>query len=266
MKIITWNVNSVRARLHLFGPWLSKVSPDVVLLQELKCQDDTFPFAFFEEMGFSCKILGQKSYNGVAILSKRSIEDVQCGLPTFEEDKSARYIEAVIDGKVRIASIYVPNGGLVVGAKEYLYKLEFLRRFKDHIEKLNTYNEITLIGGDYNIAPDDFDVYNAKIWHERVCCTTEEREAFKEIMGVGYTDLLRDSFDRQAIYPKNRPFTWWDYRSASFTINYGLRIDHFLANSHAQSRVENVYVDTWPRKMLRPSDHAPVVCELNENA
>jgi exodeoxyribonuclease-3 len=256
MKIVTWNVNSVRARLHLIPPWVSQLKPDVILMQELKCQDADFPFGFFEDLGFTCKVLGEKSYNGVAILSKYSIEDVTRKLPTFKNDVSSRYIEAVIDGNVRVASVYVPNGGLVINAKEYRYKLEFLTCLKGHITQLNAQNETVLIGGDYNIAPDDFDVYNPKLWRERVCCTTEERAIFRELMAVGFSDLLA------AQVGTARPFTWWDYRGGSFANNYGLRIDHFLGNSLASSQVQGVFVDTWPRKMLRPSDHAPVVCEL----
>jgi exodeoxyribonuclease-3 len=262
MKIVTWNVNSVRARLHLFTPWQIQLGADVILFQELKCQDNDFPFSFFEDLGFSCKVMGEKSYNGVGILSKYSIEDVTRGLPTFKSDPAARYIEAVINGNIRVASVYVPNGGLVVNAKEYLHKLEFLTHLKEHMIELNKNNEIVLVGGDYNITPDDLDVYNPKAWHERVCCTTEERMHFKELLAAGYDDLLKNALNRQATTAKARPFTWWDYRGNAFANNLGLRIDHFLGNSLARAAVNNVFVDTWPRKMLRPSDHAPVICDV----
>jgi exodeoxyribonuclease-3 len=233
-------------------------------MQEIKCQNHDFPLEYFEDLGYSCHIFGQKSYNGVAILARCSVEDVKCGLPTFPNDRSARYIEAVVDGKIRVASVYVPNGGLVVNADEYMYKLEFIRRLEAHIRALNRQDEAVLIGGDYNITPDDFDVYNAKVWHERVCCSTEERNAFGQVLGAGYTDLLRQSFDSKTSYPKNRPFTWWDYRSAAFVNNYGLRIDHFLGNQRAENLVSDIYVDLYPRRMRRPSDHAPLVCELRD--
>jgi exodeoxyribonuclease-3 len=245
-----------------------QLGADVILFQELKCQEHDFPFGFFEDMGFTCKVVGEKSYNGVGIISKYSIEDVTKGLPTFKSDPSARYIEAVINGSVRVASVYVPNGGLVVNAKEYLYKLEFLTHLKEHLTALNKNDEIVLIGGDYNIAPDDLDVYSPKAWHERVCCTTEERTYFKELLAAGYEDMLKDALDQQraagSTLPTStgtRPFTWWDYRSSAFANNMGLRIDHFLGNAHAKAAVVNTFVDTWPRKMLRPSDHAPVVCD-----
>ncbi|MDR2464360.1 MAG: exodeoxyribonuclease III [Holosporales bacterium] len=258
MKIATWNVNSVRARLHVLELWIRQNNPDVILLQEIKCQSNVFPYEFFDNFGFSCSVFGQKSYNGVAIISKHMLEDVVCGLPTFLDDESARYIEAVIDGHIRVASVYVPNGGLVINGKDYLYKLEFLKRFKQHLDIIGKHDgEIALIGGDYNIAPDDFDVYNAKIWHERVCCTREERAAFRELISAGFLDVLHSV---TTVFP--RPFTWWDYRSYSFAHNFGLRIDHFLMTSSSMKTISNVFVDTMPRSMHKPSDHAPLICEI----
>lgn len=264
MKIATWNVNSVRARLESLNVWIQKALPDVILLQEIKCQEEAFPYEFFENFGFSCKVLGQKSYNGVAIISRYSIEDSVHGLPTFPEDSSSRYIEALIDGHIRVASLYVPNGGQIIGSENYIYKLEFLKRLKEHLNKLNQYQEIILIGGDYNIAPDDFDVYDEKVWHDRVCCTQKERDAFFELMQVGFSDLLQNVFMKdEKNHGQRKPFTWWDYRTkTSFLRNMGLRLDHFLTNQCAEKAALNIFVDAETRTLVRPSDHAPVICEL----
>lgn len=264
MKIATWNVNSVRARLEAMATWLEEAQPDVLLLQEIKCVDEAFPTAFFEDRGYACATLGQKSYNGVAILSKLRLEDVTRGLETFPEDSAARYIDTLVGGRLRVVSLYIPNGGVIVGAEPYRYKLEFLRRLQAHLEQRQTFEEATLVGGDYNIAPDDLDVYDAKIWHDRVCCTREEREMLRAWRALGYRDLIQEAFDRepdQAV--THRPFTWWDYRRrTAFPQNQGLRLDHFFANEVAASWVQRVTVERSVRALPRPSDHAPVVCEV----
>lgn len=266
MKIATWNVNSVRARLEGLDAWLKKTRPDVLLLQEIKCLVEAFPTGFFEDRGFSCAVLGQKTYNGVAIVSRLLLEDVNRGVATFPEDVTARYIDAFVGGKLRVASLYVPNGGSVVGAEAYRYKLEFMKRFRAHLEQRQAFEEVTLIGGDYNVAPDDRDVYDAKIWHERVCCTHEEREALMTWKSLGYHDTLQEAVDHMEGADKNgkRPFTWWDYRRrTAFAQNQGLRLDHFFANDAAIKCVAKVSVDASSRTLPRPSDHAPIVCEIN---
>lgn len=263
MKIATWNVNSVRARLEGLDTWLANVRPDVLLLQETKCLAEVFPVAFFEDRGFSCAVLGQKTYNGVAIVSRLLLEDVNRGVVTFLEDPTARYIDALVGGRLRVASLYVPNGGSVVGAEAYRYKLEFMRRFRDHLEQRQAFNELTVIGGDYNVAPDDRDVYDAEIWHERVCCTHEEREVLAAWKALGYHDTLQEASDLTDGHNK-RPFTWWDYRHrTAFTHNQGLRLDHFFANEAAAKCVKKVSVDVSARSQPRPSDHAPVLCEVD---
>lgn len=265
MKIATWNVNSVRARLEALETWLTRAQPDVLLLQETKCVAEAFPATFFEDRGFSCAVLGQKTYNGVAIVSRPLLEDVNRGVATFPEDTTARYIDALVGGRLRVASLYVPNGGAIVGAEPYHYKLEFLRRFRTHLEQRQAFDEMTLIGGDYNIAPDDRDVYDANIWHERVCCTHEERESLAAWSLLGYHDLLQEAVDRTGgTQSEKRPFTWWDYRRrTAFTQNQGLRLDHFFANDAAAKCVTAVNVDASARTLARPSDHAPVVCEVD---
>lgn len=264
MKISTWNVNSVRARVDCLDVWIKQEAPDVVLLQEIKCQKEAFPFDFFNNLGYQAVVYSQKSYNGVAIVSKYSIEDVVCGLPTFE-DNAARYIEAVINGNVRVASIYVPNGGAVIGGESYLYKLEFLKQLKNYLDHIVQYQEMILIGGDYNIAPDNQDVYDEKIWHDRVCCTTEEREFFEKLQQSGFEDALKVFLDKDVEnLNKKRPFTWWDYRSrSSFLRNTGLRLDHFLMNMQAFKALSDIQVNANIRTEPRPSDHAPVTCIIN---
>ncbi|MDR0633255.1 MAG: exodeoxyribonuclease III [Holosporales bacterium] len=266
MKIITWNVNSVRARLGCISNVIKGECPDVLLLQEIKCMENSFPFSFFEDMGFVCRVLGQKSYNGVAIVSKVSVEDVAMGLPSFPEDPSARYIEAVVAGKIRIASLYVPNGGLIVNGESYVYKLNFLDKLAEHLLRINGYNEAIIIGGDYNIAPDNRDVYDEKIWHEKVCCTTKERHSLTNLKNIGFADVLENFFDKdEGNRVKKRPFTWWDYKSkSSFAKNTGLRLDLFLANEIATSIIEDVKVEASTRAMEKPSDHAPVIITTKE--
>lgn len=254
MKIVTWNVNSVRARLPIVTSWLASYKPDVVLLQELKCVNEAFPLQEIEDLGYNVALLGQKTFNGVGILSKSPIEDVIYGLPSFTEDDQARYIEAII-GSVRVASIYVPNGQ-EVGSEKYAYKLNFLGHLKDHLEKLLAYEEICVIGGDFNIAPTDSDVYDPKEWEERILCSSAERSAFRSILNLGYQDALR-------LYHQGvGPFTWWDYRAGAFPNNQGLRIDHFLLSPEASDIIIDCQVDTLPRGLDKASDHAPVWCQL----
>ncbi|MDR0624902.1 MAG: exodeoxyribonuclease III [Holosporales bacterium] len=262
MKIATWNVNSVRARLDAIDVWLKKENPTVVLLQELKCQEAAFPFSFFEERGFTCAVLGQKTYNGVAIVAQTSIEDVTCGLPNFANDQAARYIEAVVDGGVRVASVYVPNGGNVVGAEPYAYKLDFLTKLTEHMLDLSKYDESIFIGGDYNITTDVRDVYDEKLWFEKVCCTTTERNMLKGLKGGAFFDVLDVFWQKANPTTGKRPFTWWDYRMRSAEWNKGLRLDYFMANQAGLDSVSAVTVDIETRKAKqRVSDHAPLIIE-----
>lgn len=254
MKIVTWNVNSIRARLENICEWLSENKPDVVLLQETKCQTQDFPYEAIEDLGYNVAVHGQKSYNGVAILAKHPIEDVTPGLPTFTDDEQARYIEAVV-GTVRVASVYVPNG-LAVGSEKYRYKLQFLERLHDHLAATLKYEEAFVIGGDYNIAPNDEDVANPESWKGEILCSTAERQAFHGLLHLGYTDALRIN------NTSPRPWTWWDYRSSAWPNDEGLRIDHFLLSPQAVDLYEDAGIDKQPRGKEKASDHAPVWCQL----
>jgi exodeoxyribonuclease-3 len=254
MKIVTWNVNSIRARLDNVLEWLEETNPDVVLLQELKCEESAFPRAPIEDLGYNIAIAGQKSYNGVAILAKSPIEDVVIGLPTFSEDENSRYIEVVV-GTTRVASVYVPNGQ-AVGSDKYHYKINFLDTLREHLASIMLYEEAIVIGGDYNIAPEDRDVSQPELWQGEILCSVPERQRFQSLLHLGYYDALR--LHNQGPGPS----TWWDYRSGAWQNDHGLRIDHLLLSPLATDRVQTSGVDRAPRAKEKASDHAPVWCVL----
>lgn len=257
MKIATWNVNSIKARLPRVCEWLESARPDVVLLQELKCQTEAFPYEAIEDAGYQAAVFGQKTYNGVAILARCGIEDVSCGNPYFE-DAQARVIEAVVGGQYRVISVYVPNGE-AVGAEKYAYKLAFLEGFAQLIEDRLRFGEKLIVGGDFNVAPGDLDVYNPETWRGRILCSTPERLAFRSLINLGVTDVVRAKNPHaEGLY------TWWDYRSGGFQQNHGLRIDHLLLSAKAMDAVLDVGVDRETRGLERPSDHAPVWVSFNE--
>lgn len=248
MKIVTWNVNSVRARLLHVESFLKDHQPDVLLLQELKCESYTFPLSF-EDLGYNYAVYGQKSYNGVAILSKHPIEDIQRGIPHFK-DAASRYIE-VFTGGVRVASVYVPNGQ-AVGSVAYGYKLQFLEALYEHSQYLLTLDEKIIIGGDFNVAPTDDDVYDPIAWKNQVLCSPLEREAFRKVIYIGFIDAVAQSTQGQL------PYTWWDYRKGAFAKDSGLRIDHLLLSPQAADSLSNTIVHKDVRAKDKASDHAPV--------
>jgi len=258
MKIVSWNVNSVRARLPLLLSWLEEISPDVVLLQETKVIDEQFPYEPIEDLGYNIAVCGQKSYNGVAILSKFPIEDIITSLPTYPENEQARYIEAVVmngEKTVRVVSVYVPNGS-EVGSEKFEYKLNFLDKLNEHLKDLLEYDEILAIGGDYNIAPEPIDVYDPKYFEGRICFHPEERKRFQQILDLGFTDSYRK------IAPEIQQFSWWDYRTKGWENKRGLRIDHILLSKQAKDILKNAGVEDYLRGEKRPSDHAPVWIEV----
>ena len=255
MKIATWNVNSVKARLAHLIAWLKSAKPDVALLQELKCVDDAFPRLEIEDLGYNCAILGQKSYNGVAILSKRPLEDLLEGLPGDKKDTQARYLEATVDG-VRVASIYLPNGN-PVDSDKYPYKLSWMARLEDHVRDRLALEEALVLGGDYNVVPTDADVYDPKRFKDDALCRPETRRAFRRLLNLGLTEAFR------ALHPEPHVYSYWDYGRA-FEHDEGLRIDHFLLSPQAADRLASCDIDRGPRKQEKPSDHAPVVLELRD--
>ncbi len=262
MKIATWNVNSVKSRLHQLLPWLKETAPDIALLQELKCTEDTFPAMEIEELGYNLAIFGQKTYNGVAILSKYPLDDIRRGLDGDPSDDQARYIEAVASVKgtaaVRIASVYVPNGQSPDSDK-FSYKLRFMERLSMHLENLKTYGEITVIGGDYNIAPYALDVCDPEKWDGHVCYHPKERALLRAILHQGWYDSYR------TLHPNEKAFSWWDYRDASFDRDAGLRIDHLLLSPQAADLLKSCEIQKNLRAQDKPSDHVPVLCELALN-
>jgi exodeoxyribonuclease-3 len=269
IKIASFNVNSINARLPRLLEWLKNSNPDVVLLQELKCLEEKFPLEAIMDAGYNAAVLGQKTYNGVAILSKYKIEDVVKGLPMLDEsvDEQSRYIEGIISvaGKaIRVASIYVPNGGgeilpnetLETSAK-FLYKLNFFKRLEDHLSKLLAHNEIQVFGGDYNVGVEEIDVFDAKSMEGTVCFHPLERQKFRSILNLGLIDSYR------AVNQQNKAFSWWDYRGGSWQNNQGLRIDYLLTSAQASDKIISATIEKdGVRDQEKASDHCPVCVEI----
>lgn len=252
MKIATWNVNSLKVRLpHLLG-WLAEQQPDVVCLQETKQQDADFPHAELQAAGYHSVCSGQKTYNGVAILSREPIADVRTGIPDFA-DEQKRVIAATI-ADVRIVCVYVPNGQSVDSDK-YQYKLNWLAALTAWLkDELAKHPKLALLG-DYNIAPEDRDVHDPQAWQGNVLVSEPEREAFKGLAALGLRDAFR-LFEQDA-----KSYSWWDYRMLAFRRNQGLRIDHILISEALQCTA--CVIDKAPRKLERPSDHTPVIAEVH---
>ena len=253
MKIVTWNVNSLRVRLPHVLNWLKQHEPDVLCLQETKLTDANFPENEIKDVGYEVIYSGQKTYNGVAILSKGLPSNVITDLPN-QGDPERRLLVATVHD-IRILNVYVPNGQ-EVGSEKYEYKLawlESLRRFVQN--ELSQYSNLVLLG-DYNIAPEDRDVHDPKLWQGKILFSQPERSAFNRLIQAG----LKDSFRKFEQEPNS--FSWWDYRAVAFRRNRGLRIDHILCSAPIYERCTACYVDKEPRKLERPSDHAPVVAEF----
>lgn len=257
LSVVTWNVNSIKSRMHQVVPWLEQTSPDVVLLQELKCVDEAFPYMEIESLGYNVATHGQKTYNGVAILSKHPLDDIQKGMPDFTDEQS-RYIEAVIMPRgaeaCRVASVYVPNGN-EVGSEKFAYKLRFFEHLHQHLAGLLAYSECTIIGGDYNVAPQDADVYDAQKLHGTVCFHPDERAAFRRIEHLGYADAFRLQHPSSG---GDEVFSWWDYRGGSFEAGKGMRIDHLMLSPQAADRLVACRIERDLRGQEKPSDHVPV--------
>ncbi len=231
---------------------------DVALLQEIKTVTQGFPALEIEDLGYNVAVCGQKSYNGVAILSKRPIEDVVTRLPGDGDDQQARYIEALI-GDVRVASIYLPNGNPVDGHK-FPYKLGWMDRLYDHAKSLLGHEESLVLGGDYNIAPADGDVYDPPVWADDALCRPEARARFRAILHLGYTEAYR------ALHAAPGAYSFWDYQKGRWPRDEGLRIDHLLLSPQAADRLRACEIDKTPRGREKASDHTPVWCELEETS
>ncbi len=256
MRIVTWNVNSVRARLPRVLAWLEKHRPEVVCLQELKCVDEQFPLEEIGALGYHVETYGQKTYNGVAILSTRSLEDVTRDFPGNPDESQHRVIGAQV-GDVLLLNLYVVNGR-AVGDVKYDFKLEWMARLADFVHERYDLGEKVVITGDFNCTFDDRDVYDPDGWRDKILCSTPEREALLRLMEPGYVDALRKFHEEGEIY------TWWDFRTRGFPRNRGLRIDHFLMSPPALEACTGVEVDTEERGGEKPSDHAPVIATLSD--
>ncbi len=253
MKFATWNVNSLKVRLPHLLDWLAANPIDVVCLQETKTEDKNFPQAEIEAAGYQVAFSGQKTYNGVAILSRIALSDVQVGIPNFE-DEQKRVIAATING-VRVVCVYIPNGQSLDSDK-YQYKLNWLNALHGWLQtELLRYPKLLLLG-DYNIAPEDRDVHDPKAWQGNVLVSEPERAQFRRLLALG----LHDSF--RLFEQADKAFSWWDYRMMAFRRNMGVRIDHILISDALRPDCKSCVIDKAPRKLERPSDHTPVVVEL----
>jgi exodeoxyribonuclease-3 len=253
MKLATWNINSLTVRLPQVLDWLSANPVDVLVLQELKMTDDKFPFDAFTQAGYSAQCFGQKTYNGVALLSKTPAEDVVRNIPGFDDDM-ARVISGTVGG-VRVIGAYFPNGQ-EPGSDKFEYKMAWLKGLRDWVKaELVTHPNLVLLG-DYNITFDDADVWDPVGLKDTIHCTDEERYHLRALVALGLVDAYR-LFD----YPE-KSFSWWDYRNFAFPRNRGMRIDHILVSDALKPKVTACVIDRGPRKNERPSDHAPVVVEL----
>jgi exodeoxyribonuclease-3 len=255
--IATFNVNSINARLPILVDWLRAAGPDVVLLQETKCVDEAFPHLAFRELGYEALTHGQKSYNGVAILTKGWCDEVRRGLPGDEADEQARYLEATFAG-LRVASIYLPNGN-PVGTDKFAYKLRWLERLRAHVAGLLEEAVPLVLGGDYNVIPEPLDCHDPKAWEGDALFRPESRRAFRALLNLGLVDALR------ALHPAEEGlYSFWDYQKGSFQLDQGIRIDHLLLSGQAADRLEAAWVDKDPRRRPKASDHTPVLVRLRE--
>ena len=259
MRIATWNVNSINARIDTVTSWFKEAQPDVACLQELKCVDEAFPRDAFEAMGYNIAVHGQKTYNGVALLSKTPLEDVRRGLPGDDGDDHARYLEAVTGGEtpIRVASIYLPNGN-PVGTGKFTYKLAWLDRLNRHARELLALEERLVLAGDYNVIPEEADADEPASWMSDALFQPESRAAFRALKWLGLTDAY------MAVDGRPNQYTFWDYQAGAWRRNHGIRIDHLLLSPHAMDRLKASGIDRQVRGASeKPSDHVPVWAELD---
>jgi len=254
LKVATWNVNSITIRLERLLGFLQRVNPDVVCLQELKCTDDKFPTAALQAAGYHSVILGQKAYNGVAILSRHRPDQVDRGFADGVDDQAARFISAKFK-ELTVMSAYVPNGQ-EVGSDKFFYKLNWLARLRSYLDRQHRPDQKLVLAGDFNVAPDDRDVHNPEAWREKILCSSRERAALATTLDFGLLDAYR------CLHPQETQYTWWDYRMLAFQKNLGLRIDFLLTTRSLSEQLSACYVERDERKGEKPSDHAPVVAEF----
>lgn len=262
MKIASWNVNSVKVRLPHLLDFLKSAQPDVLCLQETKCLVDDFPKLEIAGLGYQVEAIGQRAYNGVALVSKLPPRDIVIGLPEAGDDDQARYIEASFDasggtdgGEIRVASVYLPNGN-PVGTDKFTYKLAWMERLHAHAQSLLCREIPFVLAGDYNICPTDDDVYDPVVFRDDALCRIESRARFRALLYLGLTDAYR------AFHREPHRYTFWDYQAGRWNRDEGLRIDHLLLSPHAADRIAACDIDKSPRGRERASDHTPIWCEL----
>jgi exodeoxyribonuclease-3 len=259
MKIATWNVNGIKARIDAARIWLKSATPDIACLQEIKCTEDAFPRLEFEELGYNIAVHGQKGFNGVALLSKLPFDEVTPHLAGDTGDVQARYLEAVVSvpcGALRIVNIYLPNGN-PTGSEKFAYKLAWMSRLRERVKSLLALEEPMIIAGDFNVIPTAADVYAPAAWVEDALFRPETRAHFQALVNLGLTDAFR------ACHDEPNQYTFWDYQAGAWQKNRGLRIDHMLLSPQAADRLQRCEIDPTPRSWEKPSDHVPVWLELN---
>ena len=257
MKIATWNVNSLNVRLPHVISWLTENQPDVLCLQETKQVNEKFEHDAFSAIGYHSYHNGQKTYNGVAIISKKELNNINFNLPNFE-DPQKRIISGILTNNnesVYIVSAYIPNGQ-AIDSDKFIYKMNWLNKFSEWVEKLTKKYDEIILTGDFNIAPEDNDCHDPDAWIGQNLVSPSERRAFKNILKIGFHDSYRK------INPDLKEYSWWDYRMAGFRRNLGMRIDHILVSTKMVPNITHSYIDKKPRKLERPSDHTPVVTEI----
>ena len=257
MKIATWNVNSLNVRLPHVISWLTENQPDILCLQETKQVNEKFEHDAFSAIGYHSYHNGQKTYNGVAIISKKELNNINFNLPNFE-DPQRRIISGILTNNnesIYIVSAYIPNGQ-AVDSDKFIYKMNWLNKFSEWVEKLTKKYDEIILTGDFNIAPEDNDCHDPDAWIGQNLVSPSERKAFKNILKIGFHDSYRK------INPDLKEYSWWDYRMAGFRRNLGMRIDHILVSTKMVPNITHSYIDKKPRKLERPSDHTPVVTEI----
>ncbi|MCG9916123.1 MAG: exodeoxyribonuclease III [Phenylobacterium sp.] len=258
MRLATWNVNSVNARLETVVRWFEEARPDVACLQEIKCIDEKFPAEAFERLGYNVEVLGQKTYNGVALLSRTPLEDVRRGLPGDEADEQARYIEALVSGPrpVRVGCLYLPNGN-PVNTEKFDYKLAWMGRLNRHAQDLLALEEPLALMGDYNVIPEPRDAENPEKWLDDALFQPRSREAFRALKWLGLSDAYMQADGAAGAY------TFWDYQAGAWPRNHGIRIDHALLSPQAADRLRGCEIHRDVRGWDKPSDHVPLVIDLD---
>jgi len=259
MKIATWNINGVRARIDTAVAWVKDAQPDVLCLQEIKCEDAAFPAEPFEGLGYNIATHGQKGFNGVALLSKLPLEDISRGLPGSDTDDHSRFIEAVVSvsaGAVRVVSLYLPNGN-PTGTEKFDYKLAWMARLETYARGRLALEEAFVLAGDFNVIPDPIDARFPDHWTRDALFQPETRAAYRRLLNLGLTDAFR------ACEPGDGHYTFWDYQAGSWQKNDGIRIDHMLLSPQAVDRLNGAEIDKRSRGWEKPSDHVPVIIDLD---